>query len=107
MGAHINKTLLAVSGALGLFSAMSEQYLTLIILVVVVIVLDVISGLIRSVATGVPITSAKGTKGFWKKMVLLFSMAFAFFLDIAFPLLLDPWKRGATSTAAISASFST
>lgn len=86
---HINKTLLAISGAVGLVATMSEQYIILIILVAVAICLDIIAGLIRSVATGVPITSARGTKGFWKKMILLFSMAFAFFLDLAFPLLLD------------------
>ena len=86
---HINKTLLAISGAVGLIATMAEQYIILIILVAVAICLDIIAGLIRSVATGVPITSARGTKGFWKKMILLFSMAFAFFLDLAFPLLLD------------------
>lgn len=86
---HINKTLLAISGAVGLVATMAEQYIVLIILVAVAICLDIIAGLIRSVATGVPITSARGTKGFWKKMILLFSMAFAFFLDLAFPLLLD------------------
>jgi len=89
---HINKTLLAISGAVGLIATMAEQYIILIILVAVAICLDIISGLIRSVATGVPITSARGTKGFWKKMILLFSMAFAFFLDLAFPLLLDVVK---------------
>ena len=86
---HVNKTLLAISGAVGLIATMAEQYIILIILVAVAICLDIIAGLIRSVATGVPITSARGTKGFWKKMILLFSMAFAFFLDLAFPLLLD------------------
>lgn len=86
---HVNKTLLAISGAVGLVATMAEQYIVLIILVAVAICLDIIAGLIRSVATGVPITSARGTKGFWKKMILLFSMAFAFFLDLAFPLLLD------------------
>lgn len=89
---HINKTLLAISGAVGLIATMAEQYIILIILVAVAICLDIIAGLIRSVATGVPITSARGTKGFWKKMILLFSMAFAFFLDLAFPLLLDVVK---------------
>ena len=53
------------------------------------IALDVISGWIRAGATGEPITSEKGTRGFWKKMILLFSMAFAFFLDIAIPTVLD------------------
>lgn len=89
METHINKTLLGVSAFFGVFAAVAEQYAVLIVLVVIAICLDVISGLIRSAATGVPITSARGAKGFWKKMVLLFSMAFAFFLDVAFPMLLE------------------
>lgn len=84
-----NKVLMALSALLGLIGSISQEYVVLIILVAVVIALDVISGLIRAAATGEPITSKKGTQGFWKKMILLFSMAFAFFLDIAIPLVLN------------------
>lgn len=85
----MNKYLLGVSALLGAAATISEQYLILIILVAVVIVMDVISGLIRAAATGEPITSEKGTRGFWKKIALLFSMMFAFFLDLAVPYVLD------------------
>lgn len=84
----MNRYLLGVSALLGAAATISEQYLILIILVAVVIVMDVISGLIKAFAIGEPISSEKGTKGFWKKMVLLFSMAFAFFLDLAIPYIL-------------------
>lgn len=84
-----NKVLVALSALLGLIGSIAQEYVVLIILVAVVIALDVISGLIRAAATGEPITSKKGTQGFWKKMILLFSMAFAFFLDIAIPLVLN------------------
>lgn len=84
-----NKVLMALSALLGLIGSIAQEYVVLIILVAVVIALDVISGLIRAAATGEPITSKKGTQGFWKKMILLFSMAFAFFLDIAIPLVLN------------------
>lgn len=85
----MNRYLLGASALLGAAATISEQYLILIILVAVAIVLDVISGLIRAAATGEPITSEKGTRGFWKKIALLFSMMFAFFLDLAVPYVLE------------------
>lgn len=80
---------MAASALLGAAATISEQYVILIILVAVAIVFDVISGLIRAAATGEPITSEKGTRGFWKKIALLFSMFFAFFLDLAVPYVLE------------------
>lgn len=85
----MNRYFLTASAILGAAAAIAEQYLVLIILVAVVICLDVISGLIRAMATGEPISSEKGTKGFWKKMTLLFSMGFAFFLDLSVPYILN------------------
>ena len=89
MKESINKTLVPASAIVGMFTTAASEYLLLIILVAVAITLDVASGLIRAAATGEAITSKKGTRGFWKKMILLFSMAFAFFLDIATPALLQ------------------
>lgn len=85
----MNRYLLAASALLGTIATIAEQYVVLIILVAIVIVMDVISGLIRAAATGEAITSEKGTRGFWKKIALLFSMIFAFFLDMAVPYILD------------------
>ena len=85
----MNRYLLAASALLGAAATISEQYVILIILVAVAIVFDVISGLIRAAVTGEPITSEKGTRGFWKKIALLFSMFFAFFLDLAVPYVLE------------------
>lgn len=85
----MNKYVIAASAIIGAVASISEKYFILIILVAVAIVLDVVSGLIRAAATGEPISSEKGTKGFWKKMTLLFAMAFAFFLDVATPYLLE------------------
>lgn len=85
----MNRYLLAASALLGTIATIAEQYVVLIILVAIVIVMDVISGLIRAAATGEAITSEKGTRGFWKKIALLFSMIFAFFLDLAVPYILD------------------
>lgn len=85
----MNRYLLAASALLGTIATIAEQYVVLIILVAIVIVMDVVSGLIRAAATGEAITSEKGTRGFWKKIALLFSMIFAFFLDMAVPYILD------------------
>ena len=84
----MNKYLLGISAIIGAIATISEAYTVLIILVAIVICLDVISGLLRAVITGEAITSERGAKGFWKKMTLLFAMAFAFFLDVAFPYIL-------------------
>lgn len=88
----MNKYLLGISAIIGAIATISEAYIVLIILVAIVICLDVISGLLRAVATGEAITSERGAKGFWKKMTLLFAMAFAFFLDVAFPYILSVVK---------------
>lgn len=84
-----NEFVMLLSAGLGIVGTIAHEYLVLIILVAVAIALDVVSGLIRAGATGEPITSEKGSRGFWKKMILLFSMAFAFFLDIAIPTVFD------------------
>lgn len=83
-----NKYVLFFSGLLGIVGTLAEEYLLLLILVAVAISLDVVSGLIKAAAIGDPITSEKGARGFWRKMILLFSMAFAFFLDVAIPSIL-------------------
>lgn len=89
MEQHINKAVLAASGLIGLCTAIAGRYVILIVLVGVAISLDVVSGLIRCAATGEPITSKRGAQGFWKKMILLFAMAFAFFLDVSIPTILE------------------
>lgn len=89
MEQHVNKAVLAASGLIGLCTAIAGRYVILIVLVAVAISLDVVSGLIRCAATGEPITSKRGAQGFWKKMILLFAMAFAFFLDVSIPTILE------------------
>lgn len=77
------KWLLSImAGAVGAFS---KQYGVLIVMVCTVIVMDWVTGVIASAAVGEPITSKKGTKGFWKKMALLTALFFGFFLDYFVP----------------------
>lgn len=88
----MNRYLLGISACVGAMATLAEQYIVLIILVAAAIVLDVITGLVRCMATGEKLSSEKGQKGFWKKMSLLMSLAFAFFLDISIPTVLDVVK---------------
>lgn len=84
----MNKYLLGASALLGTLATLAEQYTVLIVLVAGAIVLDVITGLIRCGATGEKLSSEKGTKGFWKKIMLMASLLFAFFLDVSIPTIL-------------------
>lgn len=88
----MNRYLLGISACVGAMATLAEQYIVLIILVAAAIVLDVVTGLVRCMATGEKLSSEKGQKGFWKKMSLLMSLAFAFFLDISIPTVLDVVK---------------
>ena len=85
----MNKYLLGAAAFFGTMATLAEQYVILILLVAAAIVLDVITGLIRCGATGEKLSSDKGTKGFWKKIMLLVSLFFAFFLDVSIPTILE------------------
>lgn len=88
----MNRYVLGASAIIGTIATLAEAYLVLVILVAAAICLDVITGLIRCFATGEKLSSAKGTKGFWKKIMLLAAMLFAFFLDLALPSIMEVVK---------------
>lgn len=85
----MNKYVLGASAILGTIATLAEQYIVLIILVAAAIVLDVITGLVKCFAIGEKLSSDKGTRGFWKKIMLLVSLLFAFFLDVSIPTILE------------------
>ena len=85
----MNKYVLGASAILGTIATLAEQYVVLIILVAAAIVLDVITGLVKCFAIGEKLSSDKGTRGFWKKIMLLVSLLFAFFLDVSIPTILE------------------
>ena len=88
----MNRYVLGASAIIGTIATLAEAYIVLVILVAAAICLDVITGLIRCFATGEKLSSAKGTKGFWKKIMLLAAMLFAFFLDVALPSIMEVVK---------------
>lgn len=84
-----NKLLtLSVSIVAGLISSYLEAYGVIFIFVCLAIIFDIITGLVSSAASGIPITSWKARKGFWKKICLLLALTFGIFMDAFLPQLL-------------------
>ena len=77
------KWLLSVLG--GFISVFFKQYAMIIIFVAIVVILDFITGIVKAKAIGEPISSKKGTIGFWKKIALFVGLLFGFFLDYFIP----------------------
>lgn len=72
----------------GLAASFWGIYGAVICSVLIVICLDVITGLIKVKATGQPLSSDKGFIGFWKKIALIAALVFGIFLDVFVPILL-------------------
>ena len=72
----------------GLIASFWGIYGPVIICVLVAICMDVVSGLVASMASGEKISSKVGWIGFWKKMALILALAFGIFMDSFIPILL-------------------
>lgn len=69
----------------GCISTYMQQYGLIFIFVAVAICFDVITGLVASAAQGIPITSEKARKGFWKKVCFLLAVFLGIFMDAFIP----------------------
>ena len=69
----------------GLLLTFWNAYSPIISLVCVAIVLDVITGIVGSLANGEPLSSAKARKGFWRKIAELLALGFGIYLDYFLP----------------------
>ena len=69
----------------GLISTYFQQYGIIFIFVAVAICFDVVTGLVASAYCGVPITSEKARKGFWKKVCFLLAVFLGIFMDAFIP----------------------
>ena len=72
----------------GFAAALTQQYALILACVVIAIVFDTITGLLKSKVTEKPWSSKRGTIGFWKKIALLVALAFGIFLDYFIPVAL-------------------
>lgn len=87
MNNHIYGKLI-VSLISGLAASFWGIYGPVIVCVLVAICMDVVSGLVASMAAGEKISSQVGWIGFWKKMALILALAFGIFMDSFIPILL-------------------
>lgn len=78
----------ALATILGFISTFCKQYGVILTMVCIVIVIDFISGLIKSKLAG-NIESGIARKGFFKKIALLVALFFGMFLDWFAPLMLS------------------
>lgn len=78
-----------VSILLGIWATFFDKYAMVLGFIIIAIVLDLITGLIKAKVTGERWKSKKGYKGFWKKISLLVAFAFGVFLDYYIPYVLD------------------
>lgn len=82
----MNETVKRVGSLIsGVITTFFKLYGAILGLVCVAIVLDTITGIIASKATGTKITSKKANQGFWKKVGLLLALFFGVFLDMFIP----------------------
>lgn len=81
------KWLLSIIG--GAIGAFSRQYWLILLFVIIVVVMDFITGIVKAKATGEELSSKKGTRGFWKKIALFVALFFGFFLDYFIPFTLS------------------
>lgn len=78
----------AASVLTGLAASFWSLYGAIIICVFVVIIMDWVTGIVKSLATGEKISSEVGYRGFWKKCALILALAFGIFLDAFIPIML-------------------
>ena len=86
---NVNIVKWIIAAVSGIAASFWGVYGPVFICVLCAIVLDVVTGLIKAKVTRVPITSERGTKGFWSKMALLAGLAFGIFLDAFIPIMLS------------------
>ena len=72
----------------GLVAALAHQYALILSSVIIAIVFDVVTGLIKSKVKEIPWNSKRGSIGFWKKIALLVALFFGMFLDFFIPVAL-------------------
>ena len=82
------------STILGAIATFFEQYGLILAVVIIAIVIDCVTGLVKSKVSGEGWDSKKANKGFWKKIALLVALSFGMFLDLFLPTVLS--KIGVT-----------
>ncbi len=80
------KHVLSIIG--GFLAALAHEYSLILTCVIIAIIFDVVTGLIKSRVKEKPWSSKRGMIGFWKKIALLVALFFGMFLDFFIPVAL-------------------
>lgn len=70
----------------GILTAYFKAYIPLIVIVLIAVVFDFVTGTVAAVYTGVGLNSAKARKGALKKATMFLALAFGIFLDYLIPM---------------------
>ncbi len=70
---------------LGIMANIYDKYSLMLMFMSLAIVFDVITGIVKTKYKGEKLTSKKGTKGFFKKLVFIIAYGFGVFLDFFIP----------------------
>jgi toxin secretion/phage lysis holin len=70
---------------IGFLANIYDKYSVMLAFMSFAIIFDVITGLVKSKCIGEKISSKRGTKGFFKKLVFIIAYAFGVFLDLFVP----------------------
>ena len=79
---------LVILTAVSAIASYFDKYVPVLCCVLVSIIFDVITGLVRCKITGEALSSKVGIIGFWKKLALLLALFFGIFIDVYIPILL-------------------
>lgn len=79
---------LSASLLTGLAASFWGVYGPVMCCVLIAIIMDIITGLVKAKALGIAWSSKVGARGFWKKMALITALAFGIFLDAFVPIML-------------------
>lgn len=74
-----------ISVIFGAWATFTQQYAIILGFIIIVMILDFVTGLIKAYTTGIGWKSSKGFRGFWKKISLLIAFGFGIFLDFFIP----------------------
>ena len=76
---------ISCSVILGFLANLYDKYSVMLVFMSLAIIFDVITGLMKCKCNSEKISSKKGTKGFFKKLVFIIAYAFGVFLDFFVP----------------------
>lgn len=79
---------LVILTAVSAIASYFDKYVPVLCCVLVSVIFDVITGLVRCKITGEVLSSKVGIIGFWKKLALLLALFFGIFIDVYIPILL-------------------